>query len=99
MREELPPIALLRAFSRSAETLSFKEAAADLDLSPSAVSRQIQALESHLGTALFRRLNPGLEITEAGRRYLEMVNRVLADLRRAQEGFAVRPAGPLRVSA
>ena len=78
MREELPPIAFLRAFSRAAETLSFKEAAADLHLSPSAVSRQIQSLEAHLGVTLFRRLNPGLEITEEGRRYLETVNRVLA---------------------
>src|SRR6185295_7662691 len=64
MHEELPPIAFLRAFSRAAETLSLKEAAADLNLSPSAVSRQIQSLEAHLGIMLFRRLNPGLEITE-----------------------------------
>jgi len=99
MHEELPPIACLRAFSRAAETLSFKDAAAELHLSPSAVSRQIQSLEAHLGVALFRRLNPGLEITDAGRRYLETVNRVLGELRRAQEGFAVRPSGPLRVSA
>jgi LysR family glycine cleavage system transcriptional activator len=99
MGEVLPPIAFLRAFSRAAETLSFKEAAGDLNLSPSAVSRQIQSLEAHLGVALFRRLNPGLEITDAGRRYLETVNRVLGELRRAQEGFTVRPSGPLRVSA
>ena len=99
MSEELPPIAFLRAFSRAAETLSLKEAAADLNLSPSAVSRQIRSLEAHLGVMLFRRLNPGLEITEEGRRYLEIVNRVLGELRRAQEGFAVPPSGPLRVSA
>jgi LysR family transcriptional regulator, glycine cleavage system transcriptional activator len=99
MAEELPPIAFLRAFSRAAQTLSFKEAAADLNLSPSAVSRQIQSLEAHLGIALFRRLNPGLEITDAGRRYLETVDRVLAELRRAQQGFRVTPSGPLRVSA
>jgi len=99
MSEELPPIAFLRAFSRAAETLSFKEAASDLHLSPSAVSRQIQSLEAHLGVTLFRRLNPGLEITEEGRRYLEIVNRVLGELRRAQEGFTVPPSGPLRVSA
>ena len=75
MREELPPIAFLRAFSRAAETLSLKEAAADLNLSPSAVSRQIQSLEAHLGVMLLRRLNPGLEVTEEGLRYLETVNR------------------------
>ncbi len=99
MPEELPPIAFLRAFSRAAERLSFKEAAYDLSLSPSAVSRQIQSLEAHLGVALFRRLNPGLEITEEGRRYLETVNGVLDALRRAQDGFAVPVSRPLRVSA
>jgi LysR family glycine cleavage system transcriptional activator len=99
MREELPPVAFLRAFSRAAETLSFKEAAADLGLSPSALSRQIQALEAHLGVVLFRRLNPGLEITDDGRRYLASVNRALAELRRGQEAFAAPRSGPLRVSA
>ncbi len=99
MRDALPPAELLRAFSRVAETSSVKAAAADLALSPSAVSRQLRALEAHLGVALFRRLNPGLEITEAGRCYLETVNRVLADLRRAQETLAVPRSGPLRVSA
>jgi DNA-binding transcriptional LysR family regulator len=73
--------------------------AADLNLSPSAVSRQIQSLETHLGVTLFRRLNLGLEITEAGRRYLETVNRVLGELRRAQERLAALRSGPLRVSA
>jgi LysR family transcriptional regulator, glycine cleavage system transcriptional activator len=99
MREDLPAIDVLRAFSRAAETLSFKDAAGDLHLSPSAVSRQIQSLEAHLGVALFRRLNPGLELTDEGRRYLETVNRVLGELRRAQEGFAGSRDGPLRVSA
>ena len=99
MSDELPPIAFLRAFSRAAQTLSFKEAAAELNLSPSAVSRQIQSLEAHLGVALFRRLNPGLEITSEGRRYLESVNRVLGDLRRAQESLLLPGSGPLRVSA
>ena len=99
MPRELPPIGFLRAFALAAETLSFKEAAAELALSPSAISRQIQALEAHLGVALFRRLNPGLEITDEGRRYLETVNRVLADLGAAQDDFAARGSGPLRVSA
>lgn len=99
MAAELPPVALLRAFSRAAETLSFKDAAGDLGLSPSALSRQIQALEAHLGVVLFRRLNPGLEITDEGRRYLASVNRALDELRRAQDAFAGPRSGPLRVSA
>jgi LysR family glycine cleavage system transcriptional activator len=99
MPEDLPPTALLRAFSRVAETLSLKEAAADLHLSPSAVSRQIQSLEAYLGVTLFRRLNPGLEITDEGRRYLRTVNRVLGELRRAQQELTPSHSGPLRVSA
>lgn len=99
MRDQLPPTDVLRAFAHAAETLSFKDAAFELNLSASAVSRQIQSLEAHLGVVLFRRLNPGLELTDAGRRYLESVHRVLGELRRAQERLAVRGSGPLRVSA
>jgi LysR family glycine cleavage system transcriptional activator len=99
MTDDVPPLAFLRAFSRAAETLSFKNAAAELGLSPSAVSRQIQSLEAHLGVTLFRRLNPGLELTAAGRRYLESVQRVLEELRRARAGLAAPGSGPLRVSA
>jgi LysR family transcriptional regulator, glycine cleavage system transcriptional activator len=99
MRDLLPPTDVLRAFARAAETLSFKDAAFELNLSASAVSRQIQSLEAHLGVVLFRRLNPGLELTDEGRRYLESVRHVLGELRRAQERLAVRGLGPLRVSA
>ncbi len=99
MRDDLPPTDVLRAFARAAERLSFKEAAVELNLSPSAVSRQIQSLEAHLGVTLFRRLNPGMELTAEGRRYLESVRRVLGELRRAQEGLAVPGSAPLRVSA
>jgi LysR family glycine cleavage system transcriptional activator len=99
MRDDLPPTDVLRAFARAAERLSFKEAAVELNLSPSAVSRQIQSLEAHLGVTLFRRLNPGMELTAEGRRYLESVRRVLGELRRAQEGLAVAGSAPLRVSA
>lgn len=97
--DDLPPIAFLRAFAHAARTRSFKEAAAELNLSPSAVSRQIQSLEAHVGVALFRRLNPGLELTAEGERYLESVNRALGELRKAQERFARPGSGPLRVSA
>lgn len=98
MSEELPPIAALRAFARSARTLSFKAAAEELHLSPSALSRQIQSLEEHLGVALFRRLNPGLELTEAGLRYVTTVDQVLKDLRAAQDSLAPKPEAALRIS-
>lgn len=99
MPSDLPPMDSLRAFAHAARSLSFKRAAAELHVSPSALSRRIQALEEQLGTPLFRRLNPGLELTEAGRRYLEGVDAALTRLGAAQDELA-RPQGrPLRVSA
>jgi LysR family glycine cleavage system transcriptional activator len=97
--DDLPPTSALRAFARAARTLSFKRAAEDLHVSPSALGRQIQSLEEHLGVALFRRLNPGLELSEAGRRYLVTVEHVLSELRSAQRGVAPGIDRPLRISA
>lgn len=99
MVPDLPSIASLRAFARAARTLSFKDAAAELHVSPSALSRQIQGLEERLGVALFVRRNPGLELTDAGARYLARIERVLRDLRAAGDALAPQPAGALRVSA
>ncbi|HTO71002.1 MAG TPA: transcriptional regulator GcvA [Myxococcota bacterium] len=97
MPRDLPTTAALRAFACAARTRSFKRAAAELHLSSSALSRQIQGLEGHLGVALFRRTNPGLELTDAGRRYLARVDDALARLAEAQDELA--PRRPLRVSA
>jgi LysR family glycine cleavage system transcriptional activator len=98
MPRDLPPTAALRAFSCAARTLSFKQAAAELHLSASALSRQIQGLEQHLGVRLFRRLNPGLQLTDDGRRYLAAIDPLLERLFAAQESLAPKQR-PLRVSA
>ena len=99
MSDDLPSTASLRAFAAAARTGSFKRAAEELHLSPSALSRQIQALEDHLGAAVFRRENPGLELTAAGARYLATVEPWLRELRAAAEAVRPAPEGPLRVSA
>src|SRR5207237_4207849 len=75
------------------------DAADALHVSPSALSRRIQALEEQLGVTLFRRLHPGIELTVEGARYLEAVERVLAELRRAQQSLAPSTTAPLRISA
>ena len=98
MPRELPSTASLRAFSRAARTLSFKRAAAELHVSSSALSRQVQTLEDHLGVRLFQRLNPGLALTDEGRRYLDAADAALAQLEAAQELFAPQPR-PLHFSA
>jgi LysR family glycine cleavage system transcriptional activator len=51
----LPPLTELRAFEAAARHVSFKKAAAELGLTPTAISHQIRLLEQYCGTALFRR--------------------------------------------
>src|SRR6516225_3732010 len=67
----LPPLPTLRTFEAVARQLSFTRAADELALTQSAVSHQIGALERHLGARLFSRLNPGIELTDEGRVFLE----------------------------
>lgn len=51
----IPPLPALLAFERAASQLSFRRAARDLSLSPSAISHQIRGLEEQFGTKLFVR--------------------------------------------
>lgn len=71
MPERLPPLTALRAFEAAARHLSFQDAAAELSVTPAALSFQIKSLEEHLGAPLFRRLNRRVELTEAGRALTE----------------------------
>ena len=66
-RAELPRLDLLRSFEAAARTLSFTQAAQELFLTQSAVSRQMQLMESELGLALFERRHRALALTDAGR--------------------------------
>ncbi|MDJ0821175.1 MAG: transcriptional regulator GcvA [Paracoccaceae bacterium] len=67
MSDRLPPLTALRAFDAAARHMSFAQAAAELNVTPAALSFQIKSLEEHLGQPLFRRLNRAVELTEAGR--------------------------------
>ncbi len=67
MSDRLPPLTALRAFDAAARHMSFADAAAELNVTPAALSFQIKSLEEHLGTAVFHRLNRAVELTEAGR--------------------------------
>src|SRR5260221_9077814 len=79
----LPPLDLLRGFEAAARHLSFTRAAVELFLTQSAVSRQIQALESFLGAPLFERRHKALALTAAGQAYYRAVAPVLDQLREA----------------
>ena len=79
----LPSTTSLRCFDASARLLSFTKAAQAVNLTQSAVSHHIQALEQVLGTALFERDRSGLKLTPAGTRYWEDTSTVLHQLERA----------------
>src|SRR5690242_5281839 len=66
MTRRLPPLNALRAFEAAARHLSFSRAAAEMHVTPAAVSHQVKALESRLGVLLFRRLTRGLRLTDEG---------------------------------
>ncbi len=69
MGRKLPPFAAVKAFEAAARHKSFKTAAEELCLSPSAISHQIRSLEEYLDTALFERSGNRLELTLTGRGY------------------------------
>ncbi|WP_211440730.1 transcriptional regulator GcvA [Collimonas humicola] len=62
----LPPLAALRAFEAAARHVSIKSAAAELSVTPTAVSHQVRRLEDTLGIALFQRQPRQLHLTAAG---------------------------------
>jgi len=78
-----PPLKNLRAFCVAARHLSFKIAADELCLTPSAVSHQMRELETMLCTRLFERRTRSLALTPAGHRLLEAVEPLLDGLDRA----------------
>ncbi|MEM7430265.1 MAG: LysR family transcriptional regulator, partial [Pseudomonadota bacterium] len=101
-----PPLAALRTFELVARTLSFKRAAAELGLSPTAVSHQIRKLEDALGEAVFERRVRQVELTPKGRELAEAVAPAFETIQQAVEKFT-RPgrramvtlaAGPLFTS-
>ncbi|QQS11668.1 MAG: LysR family transcriptional regulator [Rhodospirillales bacterium] len=89
MPRRLPPLGSIEAFAAAARSLSFTEAARQLGLTVSAVSRRVAALEDALGARLFHRLNRALRLTPAGEAYAAAIGPALASLRAA--GDRVRP--------
>ena len=83
MRLHLPSLDLLRGFDAAARHLSFTRAAVELHVTQSAVSRQIKALEEHLGVTLFRRLNRALLLTEEGQALARAVTAALGTIEHA----------------
>ena len=70
-------LAALRGFDAAARYLSFTQAAAELSLTQSSISRQIAALERQLGRPLFERKTRALELTSAGERLFAAVRQAV----------------------
>jgi len=81
----LPSLDLLRGFEAAARLLSFTRAGEELHLTQSAVSRQMQELESQLGTKLFERRHRALALTDAGQQFYPSAAQVLATMRAATD--------------
>src|SRR5690606_2082719 len=91
----------LRIFHAVAEAGSFTHAGDTLNLSQSAVSRQIQALEESLGVPLFHRHARGLILTEPGELLYRNVREVFAKLAMTEAMLIEskeRPKGPLKIT-
>jgi DNA-binding transcriptional LysR family regulator len=92
----------LRTFRAVAETLNFTRASQRLNLTQSAVSHQIKALEEELGEPLFIRAKRGVRLSQSGKIALEYVERILDTaeaLREKISGHERSPIGRVRVAA
>ncbi|KAF7600460.1 MAG: XRE family transcriptional regulator [Candidatus Dactylopiibacterium carminicum] len=78
----LPPLSMLKVFEAAARQGGFSLAAKELQVTHSAVSHQIRALEDLLGFALFHRSGRGVQLTPAGLELATKLNDVLCDLGR-----------------
>ncbi|MCC8393006.1 LysR family transcriptional regulator [Paraburkholderia sp. MMS20-SJTR3] len=91
----------VEVFLSVARHRSFRGAAAQLGVTPSAVSQAVRALEARLGAALFVRTTRSVGLTEAGERFLARAKPAFEELLAASEvarGLGQRPAGLLRLS-
>lgn len=79
----LPPLRSIQAFESAARHLSFKIAAEELNVTPTAISHQIRSLEDHLGVRLFHRLPRSLKLTPAGTAYAPLVRQAFETLSEA----------------
>jgi LysR family transcriptional regulator, glycine cleavage system transcriptional activator len=94
-----PPLGPVRLFEAAGRLLSFKAAADELNLTPSAISHGVQTLEEWLGAELFVRTQRSLALTQAGERFMRPVRQAFATLSVATERLpGRRAAGLLSVS-
>jgi LysR family glycine cleavage system transcriptional activator len=89
----LPPLHFLPAFEAAGRLGSFKAAAAELHVTPSALSQQIKAVEDALQTALFERRTRAIRLTAQGANYLQEIQEALTAIASASRRLHQRSAG------
>ena len=92
----------VEAFLHVAQHRSFRRAAAELGVTPSAISQAVRALEARVGAALFIRTTRSVGLTEAGERFLSRAKPAFEELVAASavaRHLGQRPAGLLRITA
>ena len=102
LEEQLGQLHLMTVFVAVVDTQGFAGAARKLGISPPAVTRAINELESHLGVRLLTRTTRVVRVTDAGTRYVEDCKRILAELAEADEsvgGLHSAPRGRLTLTA
>ena len=92
-RRFIPPMSSLCAFEAAARLESFTAAGLELNLTQSAISRQIRQLEDLLGSDLFIRHRQTVKLTQAGEAYAYEIRDVLSRVSGATLGFRANPAG------
>ncbi|MEX0286841.1 MAG: LysR family transcriptional regulator [Paracoccaceae bacterium] len=98
-RPKGPPLNALRAFETAARHQSFVEAAAELGVTPGAVSQHIKGLEGWVGTSLFTRRSNDVQLTEAGRALMpEFVSAFDALGQAVQTLKSLRPAREVHIA-
>lgn len=89
----------LRTFCVAARLLNYRRAAAELHVTPSAISHQIKRLEAELGAELFVRVKKRIALSEEGRKLLDEVAPLMNQIDEAATRFYNRQRRPqLRVS-
>jgi LysR family transcriptional regulator, transcriptional activator for dmlA len=92
----------MRVFVKVAETASFSRAADSLDVSASAITRLVAALEKRLGARLFQRTTRSVLLTEAGQTFLDRARRIIEDVEDAENIISAQqqaPGGILRIAS
>src|SRR3982750_3092855 len=90
MARRLPPLSSLRPFEAAARLESFSRAADELHLTHGAISRQVRALEQHVGGQLFTRHGKRVTLTASGRAFAERVRTALHEITLAAEAVGRR---------